>query len=270
MTLIKVDGRHGKWLHPFATMMGLWFVICVGTIVTHDFIVARSSYYNADMSEVAKHTYHMDAWIAYFFLAYVFIMVGSRYLDCGSYIFYETVWCCNSSLLLASYGILTNRPLLIGASIAGVCCDQVLWYVDCAWYLLLGKFKVGVAKYLIWPETSWSKKYLCTHHLWFMPLALYVLGWHFPPWSFILSCVFTSLSTCLCRFTTPKYWKDEYNGHVHYMNVNAGHEFWKDAAIPVLHMFDRSPAIIYLTFMVVCANAGLNGPPYLLLNAIMS
>ena len=269
MVFIKFDGRHGNWAHPFFTMMGIFTFVIVTTILAHDYIVTHSDEYRTSMAERANYQTNFHPWMAYFFLTYLFVMVLCRYLDCGSYIFYETVWCCNSSLILASIGILTHRPLLIGASVAGVCCDQLLWYVDCVGYLLFGKFKVGVAKYLIWPETSWSKKYLCTHHLWFLPMALYALGWHLPVYSFILSCIFTSASTGICRFTTPMLWKDIYNGHTHYMNINAAHEFWKDAKVPILHMFNKHHWSIYLPFMMVCVNTGLNGPPYLALNAVM-
>lgn len=249
---MKRDGRHGAWAHPFFTMMGLFTAVITITILAHDFIVSYSDEYKQSMAELGPHKYNFEPWIAYFFLAYLFVMILSRYIDCGSYIFYESVWCCNTSLILASVGILTHRPLLVGASIAGVCCDQLMWYIDCLGYVIIGKFKVGVAKYLLWPETSWSKKYLCTHHLWFMPLALYALGWHLPIYSFILSCIFTSASTGLCRFTTPKTWKDIYNNHEHYMNINAAHEFWKDVHIPALHYFNKHPTYVYLPFMMIC------------------
>jgi hypothetical protein len=270
MVFIKRDGRHGQWVHPFCTMIGMFAVVVLITITAHDLIVTHSDEYRSSMAERGADKVNFNPWIAYFFLSYLVVMIGSRYLDCGSYIFYESVWCCNTSLILASIGILTHRPLLIGASVAGVCCDQLMWYIDCVGYLVLGKFKVGVAKYLLWPETTWSKKYLCTHHLWFMPLALYALGWHLPVYSFILSCIFTSASTGLCRWTTPKMWKDVYNGHEHYMNVNAAHEFWRDVKIPLLHTFNECHPAIYLPYMMICVNTALNGPPYLLLNAVMN
>ena len=104
---------------------------------------------------------------------------------------------------------------------------------------------------------------------WFLPVALWSLGWHFPRYSFLLACIFTSLSTGLCRFATPLTWKDDFNGHTHYMNVNAGHEFWRDVKIPVLHAFNKSHMVVYLAWMMICVNTGLNGPFYLLINAAM-
>lgn len=268
--VFKFDGRHASWQHPLLTMVCLFSAIVLTTLAAHDLLVAAdSATFKADMAEHDAPPLNFQPWMAHFFMAYLVVMISSRFLDCGAYIFYESVWCCNSSLILASIGILTHRPLLVGASVAGVCCDQLMWWVDCGGYLVTRKFLVGVAKYLAWPETSWSKKYLCTHHLWFTPLALYALGWHFPKHSFLLSCIFTSVSTGLCRFFTPKMWKDVYNGHEHYMNVNAGHEFWKDVKIPILHAFNKSHTVVYLAWMMICVNSGLNGPPYLLLNAVM-
>jgi hypothetical protein len=272
MVFIKRDGRHSNWARPFFVMVFLFATVITGTVLMHDWVVDASESYGTPegaMLEKGAPPLRFSPVIAYFFLAYVFVMTLSRYLDCGAYIFYEMAWCCNSGLLMAALGMLTNRPLLVGASVAGVCCDQLMWYLDCAGYLVLGKFKIGVAKYLVWPETSWSKKYLCTHHLWFMPLTLYALGWHFPVHSFLLSCWFTSLSTGLSRYTTPLLWKDEFNKHTHYMNVNAGHEFWRDVKIPILHAFNKSHDVVYLLWMMICVNTGLNGPPFLLINAMM-
>jgi hypothetical protein len=55
-------------------------------------------------------------------------------------------------------------------------------------------------------------------------------------------------------------WDDKYNGLKHYMNVNAGHEFWRDIKKPLfLHQFNNSSAVIYLTWMITFCNFGLNG-----------
>lgn len=230
---LRVDGRHGAWVHPLGTMLFLFCTIIGCTILAHDWIVSASPDYgtqHGDMFEKAAPPTNFHSALAAFFFVYIVVMIGSRYLDCGSYIFYESVWCCNSSLIMAGIGILTNRPLLIGASVAGVCCDQSIWYIDCACYLLTGKFKIGVAKYLLWPETTWSKRYLCTHHLyvhaaqaavvmqqrsrsslWLCALILLCVAWCVSPscavGSFRLRCgvlAGTSLATASCwRASSP-------------------------------------------------------------------
>lgn len=53
--------------------------------------------------------------------------------------------------------------------------DQLLWYIDVVSLLLTRKFAVGVVKYLTYPENrSFSKQFFATHHLWFLPLCLWV------------------------------------------------------------------------------------------------
>ena len=42
-------------------------------------------------------------------------------------------------------------------------------------YLILKKFPIGVAKYMVWPETTWLRRATSTHHIWFIPLMLYIL-----------------------------------------------------------------------------------------------
>jgi hypothetical protein len=39
----------------------------------------------------------------------------------------------------------------------------------------LKKFPIGVAKYMIWPETTWLRRATSTHHLWFIPVVFYML-----------------------------------------------------------------------------------------------
>ena len=89
---IRVDGRHGAWVHPLATMLVLFGVIIGLTILTHDFITSASPHFGTaqgDMFEKGAPPTNFQPWVAYFFAAYITAMIGSRYLDCGSYIFYE-------------------------------------------------------------------------------------------------------------------------------------------------------------------------------------
>lgn len=41
-----------------------------------------------------------------------------------------------------------------------------------AGYAVTGRFVIGVAKYLTWPETSWARRLTSTHHLWFIPFCI--------------------------------------------------------------------------------------------------
>lgn len=53
--------------------------------------------------------------------------------------------------------------------------DQLLWYIDIISYALTGKFIAGALKYLTYPENrSFSKTFFASHHIWFLPLCLWV------------------------------------------------------------------------------------------------
>ena len=74
------------------------------------------------------------------------------------------------------YGLLTQDGRLLEAALITVSVDQILWYVDILGFVVKRKFPVGVAKYLVWPETSNLRRFTSTHHLWFIPLIQYVIG----------------------------------------------------------------------------------------------
>ena len=68
-----------------------------------------------------------------------------------------------------------GNSMLVGACLVAICFDQTLWYLDVGSYLLRGKWLVGVASYLVWPDTTILKKLTTLHHLWFLPLGLFTL-----------------------------------------------------------------------------------------------
>ena len=68
------------------------------------------------------------------------------------------MWACNCGMALATVGIFSCRRILVGAAVAVVSIDQCLWYIDCILKLGTGKFQVGVARYLEWPETPFVQK----------------------------------------------------------------------------------------------------------------
>ena len=48
----------------------------------------------------------------------------------GYHNLYEMLWACNVAMVLAGYGIVTDRPRLVGASWVMVSLDQTLWYIE--------------------------------------------------------------------------------------------------------------------------------------------
>lgn len=103
-------------------------------------------------------------------------------------------------------------------------------------FALRRKFVAGVAKYIIWPETSKIRLATTFHHIWFLPLLLFLVHptakfVSFTWGNYVLSCVFTLLLAVIGRITTPKEIVIERPGqepkHI-YMNLNLSWELWKD------------------------------------------
>jgi hypothetical protein len=114
-----------------------------------------------------------------------------------------------------------------------------------------GKFPIGVAKYLSWPETTWSTRVTCTHHLWTIPLLLTACGGAVPTSSLYLSFVLMVFNVSMSRLLTPS--------EIHvparrgnkkqskYLNVNLSHELWKDIKLHFLQIsLDDPPTFLYL------------------------
>ena len=108
-------------------------------------------------------------------LAYTALVFALRAWHRGAWALYGLLWGCNQALLLAAYGLLADRPVLVGGALAVVATDQLLWYVDAAGRALLGRWPVGVASYLEARATPLERA-TSLHHLWFMPLLAWALA----------------------------------------------------------------------------------------------
>lgn len=129
----------------------------------------------------------------------------SRFLENGPVALYELLWACNQCILVVAMGLLLENALLVRASLLIVSLDQLLWYVDLIGYLLIRKFPVGVAKYIIWPETSCIRLLTTFHHLWFLPAGFYFTsgkpyGWN----AYLLSLLMALLLPLIGRISAPK------------------------------------------------------------------
>lgn len=225
-----------------------------------------------------------------FLLAYTLVLFCTRYLT--SYragrlrhhsVLYELTWLCNSTLVMGclSFGfvgggchdrlddgrrswLFRRRPLVATACGVAVSVDQVLWYVDLAAWIAVGKFPVGVMRYLTWEQTLWIDRFTCTHHLWTIPLLLRGAGAPLTWDSFHLSAYVVSVHVLLSRWMTPHCirigteadidgvdGKDLGSGkddpqRYRYLNVNLSHELWKDISFPFLQISrDNPPCLVY-------------------------
>lgn len=207
---------------------------------------------------------------AFAIAAYLFVLLLVRFLESGCVNFYEMAWACNTSIVLSVVGMLTGRPLLLGASMAAVIFDQVVWYIDFTCYLTIGKMPVGVASYFMWPETSFIKKLTSFHHLWFLPVCLYTLDWTIPAYSTWMGMLLTDLLACLSRPLCPMYFHMRTKDAIVpvYMNVNIAHAFWRDAKAKFMHVADNKPWYIYF-ILLFTFGAVINGVPMAILHCIL-
>lgn len=115
--------------------------------------------------------------------------------------------------------------------------------MDLISFAIKKKFVIGVAKYLVWPETHISQKITSTHHIWFIPIVGYVIkvilihlidlqqgtGLRFE--SYIVAVSVTICLWLTSRLLVPKTLaakgEKEHDGEI-YLNLNLSWELWKD------------------------------------------
>ena len=187
------------------------------------------------------------AYLGYGLLAYHLTMVLARAVIKGPEELYNQLWACNTGMALATAGMCLHRPVLVGAAVGVVAIDQVLWYFDVLLKLTTGKYAIGVARYLDWPETPFVQKVFSWHHLWFLPVCTYYLratGPGMPPGALRLAVLGVFSMTLLSRWLTPRR-----------LNINMCFEFWKDIKIAPLHVCDGAPFYVYVPWILVVFNA---------------
>jgi hypothetical protein len=159
--------KHWKsWSHPLLTMGAVWVSAAGIAIVVGDRMEAPVS----DDKIVRPAVWRRRGM---YLGTYLTALVLARARDNGPIALYEFPWACNVSMLLAVLGLVLpkQRPNLVGAAMASCCADQVFWYVDFLGYAVLRKFVVGVAGYMVWPQTSMVTRLTSLHHIWFIPLC---------------------------------------------------------------------------------------------------
>lgn len=87
--------------------------------------------------------------------------------------------------------------------------DQFLWYIDLIGYAFKRKFYVGVAKYLVWPQTTKIRIATTFHHVFFLPLCLWVVHPNakyttFNLQVYLFSCLVSFLLIIIGRVSCPK------------------------------------------------------------------
>lgn len=175
--------------------------------------------------------------IGYTAILFISRFLAERNIYLDQITVYDMFWQCNVSLVLASIGALLGKKDIVSAAVVSVSLDQTLWWVDIFTYILTKKFRVGVAKYLIWPETSWIKILTSSHHLWFIPACVY-LNDGLTYSSIVMSIVIVAYMGAFSRICIP--FEIEHEDKLRYMNTNCSYECWKDVKIGFLHIADRN------------------------------
>lgn len=194
----------------------------------------------------------------------------------------------NSSLLIASLGLLMQNSSIIALAISCASFSHVSWLYDIILWSFFDKQSFGRVSYLadtltpslqtLWPTTL--------HHLWFLPLCFVVLhldyrmvGVKIDVW--MKMCVINVLMSTISYFGF---------GNIHDGSVpdfNTGHEFWLishaqshtqsqhvSSPLPqiliqhqsnIIHKFDSSPFLIFLIWTFMVQSVLLNGTCFLLL-----
>jgi hypothetical protein len=272
----------GDPTHCCTVLVFYYAVVATVSITSHDFLLQTLT--SSSISTTTLFTNgsvsNTGFGIAMFLLGYalfnltwrIFFMKKAKQdvtrTTTTSSILYEYCWMCNVSLVMGALGILTNRPLVLWGYCAVVALDQSLWYVDLgvAAFTLGRVFPVGVAKYIMWEDATWSSNIGCTHHLWTIPLLLYATTLtssserHYSPCMeslivLTLALIYPTLNVILSRWLIPSHiyapvevdtkqeskGKDpkkssghvdnKEEGHLIYMNVNLSYEFWKDVKL---------------------------------------
>lgn len=183
-------------------------------------------------------------------LLYTVGVAYTRVVEGGVWKLYQMLWLCNMSLLLSATGLVSGRPLLVGAASCCVAADQLCWYVDILGYAFFGKFVIGAAKYVL---VATRVELLTTiHHIWFLPLCLWTMrgGAGMPARSYEMSVALPTMLICAARAVTPFALAARADGTVRVLNVDLAYEFDADVKLPFVHAMDHANPALYLPWMI--------------------
>lgn len=258
---------HRGLLYPFMVCGVHYFISMTVSVLVHDQLTHK---FDCDYSTRRKH------WISYFFALYATWLFMWRLLfrkpprasgepQPRGLVVYEYTWLCNVTLWQSAFALRTNRPALAMAYCIVVGIDQLLWYIDLGMYAVLGKFPIGVANYLTWPENSnWSSRITCSHHLWTIPLVLFGLRLRMEPAVLPLALISVTVNILLSRWLTPAEVRTEKG--TFYLNVNLSYAVWKDIKYRWLQIKaeNASAYLSQILCLAYCFNTAIFGVLWLL------
>lgn len=244
----ETDPKHRGWLHPLAVCLIHHLIVIQATLYMHDWLLATFSSATDVCNSPSPEIQGRRRSIVQFVRLYsIWILLWRLYfVPPRSAILYEYCWLCTMAVNMGWIGLWANRPIVAAAYCVTVGIDQLLWYVDLTIYGLFGFFPIGVSQYVFWKGTNWTTRVTCTHHLWTIPVLLYgAQGLHIL--ALPLSFAVMVLNVGLSRWMVPQ---QIVFGKMppRYLNVNLGHELWKDIRISYVQInYDDPPVWTYLS-----------------------
>eukprot|EP00762_Andalucia_godoyi_P006550 ANDGO_04981.mRNA.1 hypothetical protein len=204
-----------------------------------------------------------------FYILYVAFLMPVRYVIRGTTGFYDIYWACNFCLLFSGVGLLIRSRKLVAVCFITIFFDHVVWGTEVLFMLLTSYVPAGPAAYLAWPETSDLEIYSTGHHIFYVPLTLLMfyrsggLKWS----DFVASIGMCFFLSALGRYAAPKSaFLDD--GTPYYLNINMGHEMFKDVPFEWLHRLNEAPGLIYLLGLVAIGNGLLHFPAFCFLRLL--
>eukprot|EP00536_Pseudo-nitzschia_multiseries_P001972 jgi/Psemu1/322329/estExt_fgenesh1_pg.C_260036 len=240
--------KHKEWMHPIVTFLFHYAIVVTAVPFAHDILAnalvnANDLECNLSLEETRRRQ-NVAKFLAVYFAIYFAVRLTLRWSE-RAYRFYSEFYgitfTCSVTIPMSAMSFYTNRPIIAQAFCLAVGIDQSLWYFDMAGFLLLGIFPIGVCKYLFKPGSNWINRMTSTHHLWTIPLVMWVSGGSFHWLSLPLSFFIVAVSAIISHLMTPVSIKSlgEDDKPDLYLNVNLSHEMWEDVKLKMFRIGER-------------------------------
>uniref|UniRef100_A0A6V2IST8 Uncharacterized protein n=1 Tax=Ditylum brightwellii TaxID=49249 RepID=A0A6V2IST8_9STRA len=195
---------------------------------------------------------------------------------------YANLWLCSASLLLTAIGIGFCYPNLVGLSLVSVSAGHVAWIIDTLVMIIThqrsGPFVIASYSSLRNRHRFWHNIIVASHHIWFMPVALYYLrsiSYNIGRRDFIGGIIWVLMISGASILILPKDCMDtvfEDGTELCTMpNINMIQGWWGVNDVALIHYLDRSKggdSFLYFVYANFLYSFVLNGACFLVLQKI--
>mmetsp|Transcript_412 Transcript_412/g.891 ORF Transcript_412/g.891 Transcript_412/m.891 type:complete len:291 (-) Transcript_412:89-961(-) len=249
--------KHKQRAHPVVTFVIHYTVLITTTFYAHDVLVERASRSLQEDCTISEELLKRRQWVGpvlgLYFCMYFAIRLALQWNSkpyLFNVVFYESTFMCSATIVCSALSFCFHRPLISQAFCITVGIDQLLWYFDILGYIFMGKFPIGVCKYLFKPGTNWLGRISSSHHLWTIPLVMWVNGsifhWLAIPLSFVVVPVSVFISHTMIPVAIRTKQDDDRDV---YLNINLSHEMWADVKLRIFKIGEKTFPYV---FRLVC------------------